>query len=159
MDLNLHFFDSDGLITKFLPSQNSIPCNLCIFNIKESALKDGVNKNLILLNPSFYLACPIAPPPLSLFMSYLSYCFSFFFLFLTPLLFSLFLACLSYYPFLSFLTSTLPILLPHTLLLSLFLSCCHTHPFSVFLPYLFSHTYTHTPSFPFLPCLSYHTFT
>jgi hypothetical protein len=48
----------------------------------------------------------------------------------------------------------------HTHFLSpFFMSCCKTHPLSFFLLYLSSHTYTHTPSFPFLFCLSYHTLT
>jgi hypothetical protein len=57
MDLNLHLFYSNGLIAKFLPSQSNIPYNLCLFNIGEFALKEGANNNIIILNPSFYMAC------------------------------------------------------------------------------------------------------
>ncbi len=76
----LHLFDSSGLIAKLSISQGNIPCNLCPFNIREFTLKEGVNKNFILLNPSFYLACHIAPLPLSLFMafSFFMFCLSFF---------------------------------------------------------------------------------
>jgi len=81
-------------------------------------------------------------------MPYLSCCPSPFVLFLTPFLFSLFLACLFYYPFLSFLISTfLSYCHTHSIFPS-FLSCCHTHPFPFFLPYLSSHTYTHTHTLP-----------
>ncbi len=136
----LHFFYFSELIVKLLLSQVNILCNLCPFNIREFVLKESVISYIILLNPhhhlfpfffpfpSLCLAYHVAPPPLTLFLL-------------------LFLSCLSYYPYVSFLLFALPILLPHTLFFfPSFLSCCHTCPFSFFsLPIL-----PHIPSSPFL---------
>ncbi len=102
---HLHLFYSSELIAKLSFSQNNILCNLCLFNIREFALKESVINNIILLNPSF-LPC-------------LSYCpttFVFFF----PL--SFFLPCLSSgsspsLPFLTPLFSMLVLLLSHSFLL------------------------------------------
>jgi len=64
----LHLFYSNELIVKLSLSQGNILWNLCLFNIREFALKESVINNIILLNPSFYLACSIVSPPLSFFL-------------------------------------------------------------------------------------------
>ncbi len=142
----LHLFHSSGLIVKLSISQGSIPCNLCLFNIREFTLKKGVNKNFILLHPSFYLACPVGPPHLSLYLAFsfmfcLSYCPSpslpvfpsFWHACPTTAFFlSLFLPCMSYY-------------ITHTFLLSLFFVLLQHTPFFLFstLPIL-PHIHTHS---------------
>ncbi len=117
----LHLFNLSALIVKLSFSQGSIPCNLCLFNIREFALEEGVSKNFIILNPSFltWLSyCPIpsfpcfAPLPLSFFMPCLSCCPPPLSRFL-PLLFSTSLFG-KLVPSLSFLLSTLLVLLEHT---------------------------------------------
>jgi hypothetical protein len=64
----LHFFNWNGLIARLPFSQGSIPCDLYPFNIRKFALKKGVNKNFILFNPSFCLACSITPSFISFFL-------------------------------------------------------------------------------------------
>jgi hypothetical protein len=140
----LRLFDSSGRIAKLSISQGNIPCNLCPFNIKEFTLKKGVNKNFIIFNPSFYLACPFVAPFFSLFLafSFFMFCLSYYPFPFLPFFPSSFLACLSYYHthFPSF--TLFCAIATHSLLPSLY----STYPF----------THTHTPSFSFLPCLSYY---
>jgi hypothetical protein len=74
-----HLFNSTGLIARLPLPQGNIPCNLCLFNIREFALKKGVSKNLIFFNPSFALLV-LLPHPLFLFF----YLFPSFLLYASP---------------------------------------------------------------------------
>jgi hypothetical protein len=178
----LHFFDSNRLIARLLLPQGNIPCDLCPFNILKFELKEGVSKNLILLNLFFCLACLIAPTPfpfatfflLSFFMCCLSCCpspflpffcpscFLWFFgvlVLTTPLFLSFFLSCLSYCHTHTFSFSFSFILSFHTFpssLLSLACPTAHSHnlPLSFFLPLYPITTLTFFPFYLILPCLS-----
>jgi hypothetical protein len=164
----LHLFNLSGLIAKFLLSQGCIPCNLCHFNIREFALKEGVSKNLIIFNPFFKTLLILLPHPLFPFFcpspSFLLYALpillpSPFLPFFALLIFSLFLACLSYYPSLSFPLSTPLVLLAHTHFPYLPLLCLvvtHTPCPSFWPTYLVTHTLSLSPSPSFYPFHFFH---
>jgi len=144
-------------------------------------LKKGVSKNLILLN-LFFALLVLLPQPLSLllpFSFYPSLCIAYhvalplLFLFFALLVFFDFLVSLSYNPFISFLLSIMPILLPHTHIFLFFsfilsfhtlpssllsLACptaqSHNLPLSFFLPLYPITTHTFFPFYLILPCLS-----
>jgi hypothetical protein len=148
----LHFFDSNGLIVRLLLPQGNIPCDLCPFNVYKFALKEGVSKNLILLNLFFRLACLIAPTPfpfatfflLSFFMHYLSCCPSPSLPFFCPSCFLWFFGVLVLQP------------------LYFFPSFYHAYPIATHthFPFLFFYiVFPYTPFFPSFPCLSYRTVT